>query len=149
MAEEIKPVPEHQIFPAHWTPLPAEVREYLAKVFTVGRSVSTEIVDNKIISDGRGVNDLKAITLEAMQAYANSKEKDFYHLWTICVSKAKSELNPPKEIKLEAVAKVASVEAPVPAPKKTGLEPLSAEKAAIANTLMGNKTPNGKESKTK
>lgn len=128
-------VPSEQIFPAHWTSLSHEIREHLAKVFSINRSVATEIVDNKIISDGRGVNDLKAITKEKMQEYLNnSKEEGFFRLWELVVSKARFETQIPTEIKLVTATPV--VETSQEKPKKTGLEPASEGQAKIANILL-------------
>jgi hypothetical protein len=93
-----------QIFPAHWVPLPQDIREYLAKTFGLSRSVSTEIVDNRIVSDGYGVNDLKGITKEKMQEFLlGSKEESFARLWELTLSKANSDVHTPKEIKLKSI----------------------------------------------
>lgn len=143
--EEIKSVTASQIFPAHWLPLSHELREYIAKEFGIQRSVSTEIVDNRIVSDGRSVRDLQIITTEAMQKYLNdSKEKDFYRLWELTVSKAQYEMNTPIEIKIPVVDKPVET---VDKPKKTGLETASPSVVELANKLMDN--GNANESKKK
>lgn len=145
--ETKKDVPAAQVFPAHWLPLSTELRAYLAKVFDIKKTSFSEIVNNNVISDGFTPKDLSGITIEKMQVYVNDpKEKDFYRLWEICISKAKSELNPPKDIVVPSVEN--SVET-VEKPKKTGLEPIDPKKADLANTLMGKENANVKGTKKK
>lgn len=139
MTEEIKPVQAYQIFPAHWVPLSHDLREYLAAKFGVGRSVATEIVDNRIISDGRSPNDLKNITLEKMQEYTGSKIDDFMQLWAITVSKATSELNPPKEITTKV--EKATVDKPVETVEKkepNGFRPATEKEIAVHDIITKN-----------
>lgn len=130
-----------QIFPAHWTHLSHDVREHLAKVFGIGRSAGTEIVDNRIISDGRSVNDLKAVTKEKMQEYLNgSKEEVFARLWELSTSKAMGEVSPAKDIK--AVAPI--VDKPVDSGEKKvdAFRPATEKEKEVFNII--NKNANDK-----
>jgi ribosomal protein S13 len=136
-----------QIFPAHWLPLSHEMREHLAKVFGVGRSASTEIVDNRIVSDGRSVSDLSHITKEKMQEYVNDKEESFSRLWELVQSKALGELNPPKELIPEHVVVPTSV---VDEPVKKEVNPFRTPTKKEADVIgILTKNANGKVSKKK
>lgn len=130
-------VPASQIFPAHWLHLSHDIRERLAKVFGVERTVPTEIVNNVIISDGRSVKDLANITIEKMREYVGDPEAtDFYRTWDVCISKAKGELNPPKELKVPEKQPVDNSVISVEKPKKTGLEPVDPKNESLAKQLM-------------
>lgn len=84
-----------QIYQHVWIHLPKEVRLHLVKVFALERTGVAEVRDQEVISDGFNNEDLKKITLEAMNAYIGSKEKSFMRAWEITLSKVNSELNPP------------------------------------------------------
>lgn len=83
-----------KIYQQHWIELPKDIREHLAKVLGIPMSGIREIRDNTVISDGHTNEDLRVITAEKMADYVGS-DGDFNHLWTVTVSKAKYELNPP------------------------------------------------------
>lgn len=155
--EPLKPVPFEQIFPAHWIYLPHEIREHLAKVFGIGRSVATEIVDNRLVSDGRSVRDLAAVTKEKMEAYIGGGTEDmhFYDMWNVCISKAKVELNPPKDLQPSAsvdkpVETVDKSPEPVVEEKKNvnGFRPASEKESTVFNILNKN-SKNDKPKSTK
>jgi len=145
-------VPEYQIYPAHWIHLPHEMREHLAKVFDVKCSGPTEIVDNKIISDGRMPADLKSITKEKMQEYLlGSKEEDFMSLWEITLSKARGELHPPQLIATPTPKPVEKAVESVDIPKKevNGFRPQTAKEKEVMAILDKPKNANDKSTKKK
>jgi hypothetical protein len=147
-------VPEYQIFPAQWLCLSHDERELLAKRFSIGRSVATEIVDNRIVSDGRGVNDLKAITKEKMQEYINDpKEEDFMRLWNLVQAKARYELNPPQELPAmkatPVVVEEKKEEVVVPEKKVNGFRQLTEKENVVMNILTKNANAKSKRTKSK
>lgn len=87
-------MPHEKITPQSWILLPKEIREHLAIAFNVGRSSHTEIRDSEVITDGRTMSDLEAISKEKMTEYVGSEES-FGRLWDLTIAKAHSELNPP------------------------------------------------------
>lgn len=83
-----------QIYPGMWIHLPLETRLHLVKVFKLERTGVTEIVDQRIVSDGFTVDDLKLITKEKLCEYVGSEET-FGRAWELTLAKIHSELNPP------------------------------------------------------
>lgn len=82
-----------------WMLLPREERNLLAERFDLKKSGITEVIDDRVISDGYNVDDLKGITSEKMVEYVGS-EGSFPRLWEITVAKARYELMPPIELKI-------------------------------------------------
>ena len=76
-----------QIYPSQWLQLPVEARIKIALHFGLGKSGATEVVDNRVVSDGYTALDLQDLTLEKMQEYLNSKEKDILKLLELTASK--------------------------------------------------------------
>jgi hypothetical protein len=70
-----------------WCSLSSEVRTKLHEVFGLRRSTGAEVNGGVCVCDGHSALDLEAITLEKMQAYLDSKEKDFYVAFNACVEK--------------------------------------------------------------
>lgn len=64
-----------------WLGLCTETRNYLRKRFHIGKSGGIEVCDGQIISDGTTEEDLSVLTVEAMQEFLNSKEKDIFELF--------------------------------------------------------------------
>lgn len=65
---------------SQWLTLPHPIRLELVKLFNLSRSAGTQVIDNRVISDGYTFEDLQAINVETMQAVLNSQETDFYVL---------------------------------------------------------------------
>lgn len=63
--------------PQLWMLLYKEQREILEKEFNIPRTGACEIYDNRVISDGRTVDDLKVITLEKMNLLNKKKTQTF------------------------------------------------------------------------
>lgn len=70
-------------------------KQKLVEVFNIIKTGSSEIRDNHVVSDGYTQSDLKAITLEKMNAYIGSEESSFLRAWEVTLSKVNFELNPP------------------------------------------------------
>ena len=76
-----------------WLSIPQETRWKIANIFGISRSSHFEVQDNRVISDGYTPSNLEGITVDAMQAFTNSKEDDFYKLFTKVIEKVeKNEL---------------------------------------------------------
>lgn len=78
-----------------WMLLEIPVKQKLSSVFGVIKSGAAEIRDNYVVTDGYTQEDVKAITLEKMNAYIGSEEATFLRAWEITLSKVNFELNPP------------------------------------------------------
>lgn len=87
-------MPHEKVVPQHWMLLPRDIRQYLATVFNISLSGITEIRDSEVITDGRTINDLEALSLERMCEYVGSQET-FARAFELTIAKAHSELNPP------------------------------------------------------
>lgn len=105
-------MPHEKITPQQFILLPKETREHLATVFNIPKSSHTEIRDSEVITDGRTMADLEAISKEKMAEYVGSDET-FGRLWELTIAKAHSELHPPV-----GVIKAAPVPESEPAPTK-------------------------------
>ena len=81
-----------------WLALSKEMRAQLAKDFNLVQSGGCEVFDNEVISDGYTINDLLGINRKTMETYVGSKE-EWIKLWELTVSKAKSILYPPINLK--------------------------------------------------
>lgn len=77
-----------------WMMLSREVRQQLITDFDLSRNGVTEVIDDRVITDGYNNDDLKVITLERMAEYVGSTGT-FMDLWQITCSKANGIINPP------------------------------------------------------
>lgn len=77
-----------------WMLLPKETRTHLAYVFSIPVSGVTEIRDQEVITDGRTVVDLEALSADRMAEYVGSTDT-FARLFELTMAKAHSELHPP------------------------------------------------------
>ena len=82
------------IYPSLWLKENAEMRDELAKIFDIRKSGGIEVTGGILVSDGRKPIDLLNITIEKMQKFLGSKEKDENVLWSLCVDKVKQNLEP-------------------------------------------------------
>lgn len=71
---------------AIWLQLKPETRAIIAKTFEISKSGNTEVVDNRVVSDGYTVNDLMGITIEKLKAFTNNNSNDFYFQFTKVVN---------------------------------------------------------------
>ena len=72
---------EPQLTIPQWLELSWEIRHELIHIFNIPRSSGTETMNGKVISDGHTHADLKHITVEKMQAYLETVDKDFFGLF--------------------------------------------------------------------
>lgn len=95
---------EIQVSVHDWLELPMPVRIKMKQIFNVPQSKGSLVEGNVVKSDGHTYEDLKAITVEKMLAYLDSKDSgttDFVTLFNACVDKIKEE-----DKELEPVEKV-------------------------------------------
>jgi hypothetical protein len=69
-----------QLTVPQWLSLPINTRMRLVKVFGIPRSQGSLVQDNKVMSDGYTHTDLMRISVESMQKFLDSDEKDFFKL---------------------------------------------------------------------
>lgn len=70
-----------------WFGLPINKRHKIAQAFNIQKKGSTEVFDNTIRNDGYLIKDIEeALTLEAMQKYLGSKEKNISKLFDKLIS---------------------------------------------------------------
>ncbi len=92
---------EIQVSVHDWLALPMLVRIKMREIFGVKKSQGSLVEGNVVKSDGTTYEDLKAITLEKMQAYVDSQSSDFVSLFNACVDKiveADKELEPIEKV---------------------------------------------------
>lgn len=95
------------LYAAQWMLLPQEVRTRLAEVFALKKTGGSLVQDNRQLSDGYTDKDLEVITLEAMQAFLGTEEKDFLILLTEIRAKVLQDIATEKvEADIEASAAV-------------------------------------------
>lgn len=70
------------LYQSQWMLLPQIVRTRLADVFNLKRTGGSLVQDNRQLSDGYTDKDLEVITLERMQDFLKTDEKDFLLLLT-------------------------------------------------------------------
>lgn len=72
-----------------WRQTPINTRIEIARVFGIAKIGSTHVVNNVVESDGYKVEDVdRALNVESIQNYTNSKETDPNVLWELLVAKA-------------------------------------------------------------
>lgn len=72
-----------QLYTQEWINLPQEIRNSLATIFGLSKDCGTEVVDNRIVSDGFSNESLKGITIEKMQHMLKTEEEDFMKLFSL------------------------------------------------------------------
>lgn len=109
-----------QITIPQWLALPIEVRTRLKAIFNIPRSKGTELLDNKVVSDGHTHPDLARITLEAMKEYLNagpvSEDDDFFAVLNAVLNKVTNDIEVEK-------ANTPAPVAPTPAPVEMVMVP--------------------------
>ncbi len=91
-----------------WVSLPNEVRFRIRHLFKIPQSGNVFVNDGKIETDGTTVEDFKALTVEKMQDYLESKETDFNKLFDLVVKKIQEPIinaNPTEDVKETIVQK--------------------------------------------
>ncbi len=84
-----------QLTTTQWLALSPAVKSKLKELFAIPRSEGTQMIDNRVLSDGHNHRDLARITVEAMQNYTgNKKQKDFFKLFEATLAKVEEEINP-------------------------------------------------------
>lgn len=137
-------MPPERLTPGQWMHNTKELREHLAKVFSVEQSKATEVRDQDIVSDGRSYDDLAVITLAKMEEYIGSKET-FARAWEITCSKGWSELHPPMGT-IQPVAAKTVTEIPGDEPAAFA-EPAALQMDALTEEDIANST-HGKQKTT-
>lgn len=70
-----------------WCALDLPTRHKLAQQFNIPKKHPTHVVDNRIQSDGYDVVDIeRALNVDAIQTFLDTKETDMAILWTWLVS---------------------------------------------------------------
>lgn len=93
----------YQVTIPQWISLPYSIRLRLQHMFRIPRSSGTEVMDGTVITDGHTHEDLKHISVDAMQAYIGSESRDFYSLFEATVGKVEAELEAEEEaLRLQA-----------------------------------------------
>lgn len=114
---------------SYWHALPLHTRVKICSIFGVAKIGPTHVVNDRIESDGYHFQDVeKAVTVEALQAYTGSTEKDFAVLWNLMADKIEgrepAELivhNDPDKVEIEENTVTGEVKAngvTVKSPKK-------------------------------
>ncbi len=101
-----------QLSVENWVSLPQDTRDKLREVFNVRRSTMASVVGGRLMCDGSTYEDLGVITVEAMQSFLGSKDKNFQDLIAKCIAKVNGEevKEEVKEMVKEVVEVVGSVE---------------------------------------
>lgn len=85
-----------QIYVSQWLQVPTETRNKLIALFNLKRSGFAQVVNNVVVSDGFTDMDLAGLTVEILQKYLNSKEKDIIALLENAIVK----INTPEVVKI-------------------------------------------------
>ncbi len=125
-----------------WHGLPLSARVKICDAFGIAKIGPTHVFDNRIVSDGFKFQDIeKRITVEALQAYTGSKEKDFNTLWNLMADKL--EGREPAEL---IVQNVPDEEAPVVI-KSNEISDIKDNKDGTHTLTIKEKKPAGKKAK--
>ncbi len=130
--------------------LPKDIRAHLAYIFDIPVSAATEIRDQELITDGRTIADLEALSKERMCEYIGSEES-FDRAFELTVAKARAELNPPvgtiaakeqAEVPVAPASTPEPVVAPEPVPEATApvIEPTPEE---VVHGMDDSSVPSG------
>ncbi len=110
---------------SHWLELPIQTRHKIANYFGIIKRGSTEVVDNRVKSDGYLIKEIEtALSKEKLQAYIGLELDSLPVLWEMMVNKiegrgAKVELQPTIIPKVEEPKVVEPITKPVNAETKT------------------------------
>ena len=74
-----------QITIPQWLQIPLEIRAKLVEIFKIPRSSGTVVQDNTVLTDGYTHDDLAKLTVEILQQYTNSEEKEFFKLINLVI----------------------------------------------------------------
>ncbi len=85
-----------------WVSLPNEVRRRIRVAFNIPRSSNTVVNDGVVETDGTTNEDMKAMTTEKMQKFVSSDSTDFHKLFDLVLAKIEEDMNPKKEIPMQA-----------------------------------------------
>jgi len=99
---------EIQVSTHDWLALPMLTRIKLREIFNIPKSKGSLVEGNVVKSDGTTYEDLKAITLEKMQAFLESDQTDFVKLFNSCLEKIE-ELDKELEVEDEPIAPTAII----------------------------------------
>lgn len=69
-----------------WTSLPLPMRIEVARILNIPKTGTTHVDSNRIVSDGFAIHDVeKGLSVENVQVYLGTKEKDASILWTLLI----------------------------------------------------------------
>lgn len=95
-----------QVVVEQWIEIPFEIRQKLIQLFNVPRTGGSLVQDGRLVTDGHTYVDLKAITVNKMQMFLNSTEKDFSKLFNNVYSMLEDERNAELESKQKIDQKI-------------------------------------------
>ena len=87
---------KQQIYVSQWLQVPTETRNKLIELFNLRKSGVTSVVNNVVISDGFTDLDLSDLTIDKLQKYLGSKDKDIISLLENAIVK----INTPEPVKI-------------------------------------------------
>ncbi len=110
---------------SHWNRLPLATRQAIAAAFGIAKTQSTHVSDNRIVADGYKIEDVEnALTVERIQEYVGTKEKDMTTLFDLMVAKAEGKTAaPPVQVIAESATPIVEekkIETAEVTPKKRG-----------------------------
>ncbi len=89
-----------------WLALPLGTRQKIASEFNILKLRATHVADNQILDDGYNVANVeKAMSVESLQTYLNSSEKDLLTLFQMLVDKIEGRTPPVIETPVVEVVK--------------------------------------------
>lgn len=89
---------KQQLSVQQWLTIPLKFRIDLAVLFSLHRSGTTVVEDNKVKSDGFSYEDLEGISLERMQEYVGTIEQDYFKLLDLTLIKMQNPPPPPENV---------------------------------------------------
>lgn len=98
---------------SNWSDLSITARHQIAHALGIAKKHPTHVDSNRIVSDGYEMKDIeKALNVENLQAYLETKETDLTVLWEMLVSKVEGR----DTVGVQTV-KIDDIQPPVEAPK--------------------------------
>jgi hypothetical protein len=78
---------KRQLVPYEWLQLPVPIRNLFKATFQIPRSGGSNVIGDKIVSDGHTIDDLSRVSLKSLQEYLGTTETHWDKLLQLTINK--------------------------------------------------------------
>jgi len=84
---------KRQLTPYEWLQFPMQIRDLFIKWFSIPRTGGSQVIGDKVISDGHTIEDLSKVSLASLQAYLHTDETHWDKLLQDTINKMENYLD--------------------------------------------------------